>query len=81
MTNYNMKMSKRARYDKMMQWGCAALFALFSFLFIYCFQGELLALMQDHLSDGITKSNKLLAALIITALLMLLQWVINRRYR
>lgn len=71
-------MSKRARYDRMMQWVCAALFALFSFLFIYCFQGELLALMQDHLSDGITKSNKLLAALIITALLMLLQWVINR---
>lgn len=61
-----------------MQWVCAVLFALFSFLFIYCFQGELLALMQDHLSDGMTKSNRLLAALIITALLMLLQWVVNR---
>ena len=42
------------------------------------FQGELLALMQDYLSKGVTKSNALLAALIITALLMLLQWAVNR---
>lgn len=71
-------MSKRTRYDKSMQWLCAAVFALFSFIYIYVFQGELLALMQDYLSRGVTISNAFLAAFFITALLMLLQWGINR---
>lgn len=71
-------MSKRTRYDKSMQWLCAAVFALFSFIYIYVFQGELLALMQDYLSRGVTNSNAFLAAIIITALLMLLQWGVNR---
>ena len=71
-------MSKRTRYDNSMQWLCAAVFALFSFIYIYVFQGELLALMQDYLSRGVTISNAFLAAFFITALLMLLQWGINR---
>lgn len=71
-------MSKRTRYDKSMQWFCAAVFSLFSFIYIYVFQGELLALMQDYLSRGVTSSNAFLAALIITLLLMLMQWGINR---
>lgn len=70
-------MSKRTRYDKSMQWLCAAVFALFSFIYIYVFQGELLALMQDYLSRGVTNSNAFLAAIIITALLMVLQWGVN----
>lgn len=71
-------MNKRFRYDKSLRILCALLFAIFSFTYIYTFQGELLALMQDYLSEGVTTSNTFVAALIITLLLSLMQWGINR---
>lgn len=71
-------MSKNTRHDTSLRVICAALFATFSFLYIYLFQGELLAQLQDHLSKGATSNNGLLTALIITALLMVLKWAINR---
>lgn len=71
-------MQRKQRYDTPIRNICALLFAIFSFLYIYVFQGELLALMQDYLSKGVTKNNAFLAAIIITALLMLLQWGVNR---
>lgn len=57
---------------------CAVLFAIFSFVYIYVFQGELLALMQDHLSGGVTQSNTFLTAFLLTLLLGGLQRLINR---
>lgn len=57
---------------------CAVLFFVFSFVYICVFQGELLALMQDYLSSGVTKNNAIITAFIISILLALLQWVINR---
>ena len=57
---------------------CAALFSAFSFLYIYMFQGELLALVQDHLAQGQTSNNTLVTALLITLLLLVLQFLLNR---
>lgn len=71
----------KRRYNTPIRILCAILFAIFSFVYIYTFQGELLALMQDYLSQGVTTSNTFVAALIITMLLSLLQWGINRMSR
>lgn len=57
---------------------CAVLFALFSFLYISLFQGELLALVQDHLAQGQTSNNTFVTASIITSLLIALQYLLNR---
>lgn len=70
--------SKRTKYDGSIRILCAVLFAIFSFIYIYVFQGELLALMQDYLSKGVTESNTFVTALLFTLLLLLLQWGINR---
>ena len=71
-------MNKKTRTETTLRIVCAILFATFSFLYIYAFQGELLALMQDYLSKGVTTSNTFWAAAIITLLLCLLQFGINR---
>ena len=71
-------MNKKTRYETTLRIVCAILFATFSFLYIYAFQGELLALMQDYLSKGVTTSNAFWAAAIITILLCLLQFGVNR---
>ena len=71
-------MYKNTRYETPLRVICTILFATFSFLYIYAFQGELLALMQDYLSKGVTTSNTFWAAAIITFLLCLLQYAVNR---
>ena len=71
-------MYKNTRHETPLRIICTILFATFSFLYIYAFQGELLALMQDYLSKGVTTSNTFWAAAIITFLLCLLQYGINR---
>lgn len=71
-------MSKNNKYDKSIRIICAVLFAIFSFIYIYVFQGELLALMQDYLSKGMTQNNTFVTASLLTVLLVLLQWFINR---
>ena len=71
-------MSRRTQYDKSISVLCAVLFAIFSFIYICVSQGELLALMQDHLSGGVTQSNTFLTAFLLTLLLGGLQWLINR---
>lgn len=72
-------MGKNSRYDQSISIICATLFAIFSFLYIYLFQGELLALLQDNLSRGVTENNAFLSALLLTVVLMLIQWLINRK--
>lgn len=71
-------MGKKIRFDKSIRIFSAILFLSFSILYIYVFQGELLALMQDHLSNGVTQSNTLITAIIISFTLLLLQWLVNR---
>ena len=71
-------MGKNSRYDQSISIICATLFAIFSFLYIYLFQGELLALLQDNLSRGVTENNAFLSALLLTVVLVLMQWLINR---
>ena len=71
-------MNNKSRHETPLRLICTILFATFSFLYIYAFQGELLALMQDYLSKGVTTSNTFWAAAIITLLLCLLQYGINR---
>ena len=52
---------------------CAVVFMLFSFLWLYAFQADVLAVLQHHLSQGQTTYNRLWGAIIITVVLQLLQ--------
>ena len=56
---------------------CATIFVLFTWGWLYFFQADALAMTQHVLSDGLTHYNRFVGALIITAILMILQYVIN----
>ena len=71
-------MTKKRPYNTSLRIICASLFAIFSFLYIYMLQGELLALVQDHLSQGKTTNNALATASIITLLLMTIQYLLAK---
>ena len=71
-------MKRKLRYDTPIRIICASLFAAFSFLYIYMLQGELLALVQDHLAQGQTSNNTFVTALLVTSLLMVLQFILNK---
>lgn len=55
---------------------CALFFVVFTFSYLFCYQDNLLAMMQHILSNGQTHYNRLIGAIIITSLLMLLQLVL-----
>lgn len=48
---------------------CSMLFIAFVFIYVYCYQADLLAFTQHVLSDGRTRYDRLLGALLITAVL------------
>ena len=52
---------------------CAVCFLAFSFLWLFCFQADLLAVAQHSLSGGVTHYDRTVGAVIITAVLFLLQ--------
>lgn len=52
---------------------CAVIFILFSFLWLYEFQADVLAVAQHVLSQGQTHYDRTIGAVLITAVLMLLQ--------
>lgn len=56
---------------------CAIVFVLFSWGWLYFFQADALAMTQHVLSDGLTHYNRFVGALIITAVLMILQSIVN----
>lgn len=58
------------------RFSCGALFFLFSFFFLYFLQGEALAVVQHVLSRGVTHYNPFVGALVISAVLQLLQWTL-----
>ena len=71
-------MKRTIKFDTPIRIICAVLFATFSFLYITMLQGELLALVQDHLAQGQTSNNTFITALIITLLLVVLQYLLNK---
>ena len=71
-------MKRTIKFDTPIRIICAVLFATFSFLYITMLQGELLALVQDHLAQGQTSNNTFITALIITSLFVVLQYLLNK---
>lgn len=69
------KKSNRYKNSFFVQLFCGLLFALFSFSFLYFLQGDLLAKAQYVYSEGITTYSILPGALIITFILLVIQWV------
>lgn len=71
-------MSKRSnlRSNSTIRWMCAIAFLLFSFLWLYRFQADVLAALQYVMSAGRTQYNSLFGAVIITLILQLLQFFI-----
>ena len=55
---------------------CATVFCLFSFLYLYFFQADVLAAAQYVLSKGMTRYNHLAGAVIITLVLQFLQVIV-----
>ncbi len=56
---------------------CAIVFVLFAWGWLYFFQADALAMTQHVLSDGLTHYNRLVGAIIITAVLMILQSIVR----
>lgn len=52
---------------------CAIVFSIFSFVYLYFHQADLLAMSQHYLSGGATSYDKLIGAVLITVVLLLLQ--------
>ena len=62
----------------MISWVCGSLFTLFSLLYLFVMQADLLATAQHLLSKGQTVYSPLWGTVIITFLLLLLQGVFRR---
>ncbi len=54
---------------------CLVIFLIFSFLYLYKFQGDTYAVAQHILSDGKTSYNNLIGAIVLTAILYFLHVV------
>lgn len=55
---------------------CAVCFLIFTFLWLYEFQADVLAVAQHVLSNGITQYHRLVGALVATAALYILQLIV-----
>ncbi len=58
--------------DTLVHIACGIIFPTFVFLYLLCFQSDLIAFGQDYLSQGMTSYNPFLGAIIITGVLSLL---------
>lgn len=56
---------------------CAIVFCLFTFVYLYFYQADILSVSQHILSGGVTHYNRMIGALLITLVLFLLQIGIN----
>ena len=52
---------------------CAVVFIVFTFCWLYAFQADMMAVLQHRLSEGQTTYNRTVGAVVITALLWVLQ--------
>ena len=55
---------------------CAVCFILFSFLWLYVFEADVIAVAQHALSGGLTTYYPLTGAIIITSVLFVVQWLV-----
>ena len=55
---------------------CAIVFALFAWCYLFFFQADIIAVAQHVLSGGVTTYNRTVGAVLITAVLMILQFVV-----
>ena len=62
-------------------WMCAIVFLLFSFLWLYDFQADVLAAVQHVMSGGRTRYKPLLGAVLITSILQILQLLVFSVFR
>lgn len=60
---------------------CAIVFILFTFIYLYCFQADILSMEQHILSGGTTHYDRTVGAILITLILFLLQLGVNKLTR
>ena len=72
--NYNRPSQQKTA--GLIRYSCGILFMLFSFCYIFFMQGELLAEAQYVYSNGVTTYNLFIGAVIITAVLQAVQWLV-----
>lgn len=72
--NYNHP--RRRKTAGVIRYSCGILFCLFSFVYLYFLQGDLLAQAQFVFSKGVTHYCLSIGALVITAVLQILQWIV-----
>ncbi len=66
------------RTARTMFWLCGSLFSIFSFLYLYVMQADLMTVSQHLLSMGQTAYSPLWGALVITGVLLFLQGLMHR---
>lgn len=66
-------MEKKKNSTVKMRFTCAIIFVLFTYLYLDCYQGDVLAVAQHVLSEGVTDYSYTLAPILMTMLLFLLQ--------
>lgn len=59
--------------DRLTTFICTSLFAVFAFVYLYFYQADLLTVMQHVFSKGQTHYDQMIGAIVITAILVLLQ--------
>lgn len=63
------------------RYSCGFLFVSFCFCYLYFLRGDVLAQVQHVLSNGLTSYSVTVGAIIITFLLAILQWVVDKFVR
>ena len=66
-------MENRKNSTAKMHFACAIVFIIFTYLYLACYQGDVLAVAQHVLSDGKTDYSYTIAPILITLVLFLLQ--------
>lgn len=75
-TNYNFQLSRINR-ELIIRLLCAVAFCIFSFLYLYSYQADVLAYAQHILSGGKTHYNALAGAFLITTVLLIFQILLS----
>ena len=76
-----MRSRSKIKNNNAVRWTCAIVFIVFSFLWLYRFQADVLAAFQHVMSEGKTQYSPLLGAVLITILLQVLQLLVYTVFR